>query len=220
MSPKEWRRAIFECMRATRYSFLCLSNPTRVIGNRSAEASPSLRAIRASNATTEIFPAILRAFLVALFPLLTVVALKASDDAPLRSGNENDVVTAIKIAQKNNVRESYGEEANECFTDVDYQEFEARNVALKIARSLRSDRKFMEGVLALRQKPAPERKAFIQSCRRALRPTWAEQGYIGPDGQTDAGKAAELDIANAVASMVEELAKLPEEKIDEIFRTR
>jgi hypothetical protein len=207
-------------MKATRHSFLCLSNPSRGMCKLKPETTRSLLALRASKALQAIFPAVVGVFPVALFSLLSVVALKASDDAPLKSGNENDVVTAIKIAQKTNVRESYGEEANECFTDVDYQEFKARNMPLKIAQSLRSDRKFMEGVLALRERPAAKRKVFIQSCRRALHPTWAEQGHIGPDGQTDAGKAAELDIANAVANMVEDLVKLPEEKIDEIFRKR
>jgi len=162
-------------------------------------------------------PAMMRALPVALFFSLSVVALKASADAPLKSGNESNVVTAIEIAQKSNVRESCGPEADESFTDADYQEFTARKMPRKIAQSLRSDRKFMEGVLALREKPAAERGAFIQSCRRALRPTWAELGRISCEGQTDAGQAAELDIANAVADMIEELVKLPKEKWTRFF---
>jgi len=212
--------AILEYMRSTRHSSLCLPNPSRDICNLNPKETRSLLAIRASKALRTICPAMMRALPVALFFTLPVVALKASDDAPLKSGNESDVETAIKIAQKINVRESCGPEADECFTDADYQEFTARKMPRKIAQSLRSDRKFMEGLLALRETPAAEREAFIRSFRRALRPTWAELGRISCEGQTDAGKAAELDIANAVADMVEELVKLPEEKIDEIFRKR
>jgi hypothetical protein len=137
---------------------------------------------------------------------------------PLKSGDVSEVEKAIKTAQKDNVRVSWGTRAGECFTDMDYQKFKTEQVPLKIAQSLRSDRAFLEGVLALREKPAAEREKFIQSCRRSLHLTWAELGHIGPDGQTDAGQAAELDIANAVADMIEELVKLPEEKNDEIFQ--
>ena len=39
-------------------------------------------------------------------------------------------------------------------------------------------------------------------------------------GQTEAGNSAELDIASAVADLIEELVKLPVEKLEDIFQKR
>jgi len=138
--------------------------------------------------------------------------------APLKPGDINDIVELIKQSQRENVRESYGEWAGQCFTDEDYQAFTMYNRPQKIASALKGNRKFMEAVLALKAMPEEERNQFVSGCRRPLRPTWAQLGRISPEGQTVAGQRAEIDIANAVADTVLELLKLSYEEIFTVFK--
>jgi len=136
----------------------------------------------------------------------------------LRPGDPRDVVEAIKRAQENYVRLSYGELAHQCFTEADYQTFVAEQRARKIATGLKGDRKFMEAILALKAKSQPERAQFIEECRRPLRLTWSQLGRISREGQTDAGQRAELDIANAIADTAFELCKLTDQELFNVFK--
>lgn len=133
---------------------------------------------------------------------------------PLKPGNETYIAAAIAKAQREHVRVSSGLSAQECFSAMDLMEFRTQKAAQKIANALRNDPRFIEGVLALRGKPERDCAAAIRALRKPLRPRWAELGRISAEGQTDAGHAAELLIANAAADLVQELVKLP----DETFR--
>ncbi|HEV7404025.1 MAG TPA: hypothetical protein VGO11_13890 [Chthoniobacteraceae bacterium] len=163
---------------------------------------------------------LLHATVTALLAALVFVpplAAAADADAPLKTGSAADIVTAIQAAQKRLVRESYGQLAHECFTEVDLEQFRRDKVAWHAAEALQNHRKFMEGVLALRAQPERAQTAFVSGCRKPLRLTWAELGHIGRDGQTDAGNAAERDIANAAADLLERLVKLSAEEVQAAF---
>lgn len=157
---------------------------------------------------------------LARYVAASALTFSACAESPLQPGNVADVSNCIKEAQKKFVRVSMGIYAYECFTDDDFREFKVDKVPQKVAEALRANRRFMEGVIALRAKPEAEREALIKACRRPLRPTWAELGRISPEGQTEAGNAAELDIAKAVADLVEQLVKLPDAKIAELYENR
>ena len=159
------------------------------------------------------------------WPLLACLAALAwlpvaCAEPPLKPGDPADIVAAIQKEQKQEVRESYGEFASECFTVADLASFEQAKTAEKVAAGMRAQRKFMEGILALSAKPGSEQNAFVAACRKPLRPTWAALGKVSAEGQTEAGQKAEIAIAKSVADLVEELVKLPDEKLQELFKKK
>jgi hypothetical protein len=160
----------------------------------------------------------LRSLSVLLLYLVSALMLTACEETPLKPGNAADLITEIKAAQKKQVRESSGPEAYECFTLADYRAFQEGKVAQKTAEAMKQNRKFMEGVLALGAQADSALAEFIASCRKPLRPTWGQLGRISPEGQTDAGNAAEFDIANAAADLIKELVKLNAEELQQVFR--
>jgi len=158
----------------------------------------------------------IRSALIAL--TLVVMAVSSCQKAPLKAGDIHNIEALIKKAQKQYVRESYGEWAHQCFTDLDYQAFIRNQRPQRIARGLKGNRKFMEAVMALKSLPDEEQAPFIEDLRRPLRPTWRQLGRISREGQTEAGQRAELDIANAVADVVWELSKLSNEDIGTMWQ--
>ncbi|MEW6211318.1 MAG: hypothetical protein AB1631_23335 [Acidobacteriota bacterium] len=118
----------------------------------------------------------------------------------------------IQAEQRRNVRESYGELAHECFTDIDLKEFLSEGRAAKIAARLKTSKRFLASVDTVKAMPEIERKRFLNSLRAPLRRTWAEMGRISSEGQTIAGQRAELAIANAIVDLVEALIESGESK--------
>jgi hypothetical protein len=116
------------------------------------------------------------------------------------------------------VRASAGEYAYQCFTDLDYKAFVQDSEAQKVAAFFVRDRTFMEAVLALRQMPEPEREWFLKSCRKPLRPTWAQLGRVTSASQTAAGQRAELGTAKAVADAAARLSQLSPQETEAAFR--
>jgi hypothetical protein len=116
-----------------------------------------------------------------------------------------DLREIIAEQQRKRVKESTGVWAHECFTDDDLRHFIQSGQPRKIAEALKASPRFMAVVAALKQMPANERQQLLNSCRRPLRPTWAEYGAISPAAQTIAGQRAELLIAEAIVNLVAEL---------------
>ena len=156
--------------------------------------------------------------LSAIITLTVVLIIASCQEKPLKVGDINDIVELIERLQKKYVRESYGELAHQCFTDIDYQAFTMDKRPQKIAQKLKGNREFMEAVLALKAMPEEERNQFVKRCRRPLRPTWAQLGRISKEGQTVAGQRAEIDIADAVADTVLNLLNLSNEEIFTVFK--
>ena len=110
---------------------------------------------------------------------------------------------------RDNVRESYGELAGQNFSDVDYERFKRDKVPDQIVSILRPHPKFKAAVEKVRAMQTADREAYLKSCRRSLRKTWAEIGEVSPKGTTEAGKRAETDIANAIVDLAEKLLAAP-----------
>jgi len=131
----------------------------------------------------------------------------AAQKSDLRSIIENEI--------RSHVRESWGEYAGENFSDADLQKFEADRVPAQIVSDLKDNKLFLQAVEKVRAMAPADQAAYLKRCRGWLRPTWAEQGKIDRNGTTDAGRLAELQIANAITDYAESLlgiSEKPQEK--------
>lgn len=125
----------------------------------------------------------------------------------------------VKEQQRKHVKESYGELAYQCFTDADLQRFKDTKSAERIAEGLKTQKDFLQIVLALKRLPTPECQAILDRSQKPLRPTFSELGKISREGQTEAGQNAELLIAEAVVRMVKELLKLPMSQLESLYES-
>jgi len=123
-------------------------------------------------------------------------------DKQIMPGPIDAIPAAIRRAQKENVCESHGESAGECFTDVMYAQFRSERKAAMLATKVLAERDVQSGILTLRLMSAPDVEARIKSWRCPLRKTWGQMGRISREGQTLAGQRAEMDIADAIADEV------------------
>jgi hypothetical protein len=122
-------------------------------------------------------------------------------------GPDEMLIGIIKSAQKFHIKESWGDRASECFTDLDLERFHNSRVVNGIAVSLRQDEKFIAAVEALRALPLARRAEILDQASFIYKPTWAQLGRIDRSGQTDAGQRAEKEIAEAIVGLARELLK-------------
>lgn len=125
-----------------------------------------------------------------------------AQDWPDREGKTaqqmlNDLVV---LQERKHVRESFGELRGQCFTDEDFAAFKAAGTPRRIVERLRRAPDFAELADALRTLSSDEREAAYSAARRLARPTWRSMGFVDRQGrgQTEAGHAAELQIAAAI----------------------
>lgn len=106
----------------------------------------------------------------------------------------------VRWQQRLHVRESTGELASECFTDVDFAAFRRANVPGQVVTQIKAAADFGVITAALRALPRGEQMTALRAARQVARPTWREMGYIDRQGrgQTEAGHAADLQIARAI----------------------
>ncbi|PWU19826.1 MAG: hypothetical protein C5B50_05200 [Verrucomicrobia bacterium] len=157
---------------------------------------------------------------LAVLVAFAISLLGCRDQRALTPGDTNEIRNLVQKAQRKHVRESYGELAYQCFTEQDYQAFDREQRAHSISSNLKANRKFMEAVLSLQQKSPADRALLINDLRHPLRPSWAQLGQVSKEGQTEAGRRAELDIANAVADLVSQLCELSPGEISNVFNQR
>ena len=120
-----------------------------------------------------------------------------------------DLKYIIKEKQSIYVKESYGESASQCFTDVDLKKFIEKKKVDEIISDLRKDERFNKVISALRSMEATERDKLLSECGKTYKPTWEELGNISKDGQTDSGQKAEKMISTAIVKLARELIKQP-----------
>lgn len=125
-------------------------------------------------------------------------------DLKVAGGTLGDIVGYV---QRYHVRESYGVEAGECFTWVDFAQFERTGTLARITAELRTDRAFLAAIAKVSAMPVDDQRALLVKCRRLSRPTWAEIREISPRGTTEAGRRAERMIAEAIVDLAEELLR-------------
>jgi hypothetical protein len=146
-----------------------------------------------------------------------LVSIGCEREAFTSDGTQNSLADVVRKYQRQNVRESYGELAHECFTWDDLSLFTRTKKATRIAEGLKRSRAFLQVVVALRNMPSEDRDKLFKACRRPLRPTWAQLGRITPEGQTDAGVQAEQLIADAIVDLAQRLVDLPEGEIQKLL---
>lgn len=122
----------------------------------------------------------------------------------------------IKQEQQQYVRESYGTERYQCFTDDDLTSFKGKNTLADIEQRLRQSRDFIKIVQGLKAKPEPERHALLLAARNAYQPSWEELGRISSEGQTRAGQEAQRMICTAIVDLTDKLLTLPNEELQKM----
>lgn len=143
-------------------------------------------------------------FAATLFPLLSLLGCHAVSAEPQRP---EDLVGLIQATEKSEIRESWGEQAGQCFTWDDYERFVQADRAVEVANQLKPTPQFQKLIEMIKAMPKKERALLLQRARETARPTWAMNGRISPEGTTDAGRRAGLLLAESITRAVE--AALP-----------
>jgi hypothetical protein len=142
------------------------------------------------------------------FAIVTMLSA-CGHSAPAGSAGSGDLRSIVEEKIRDNVRESYGEFAGQCFTDADLDIFTRNKVPDRIVEQLKSDSRFNAAVAKVRAMPADERAAYLKRSRLPLHKTWAELGAVSSAGQTDAGQRAETMTSNAIVDLAESLLAGP-----------
>jgi hypothetical protein len=119
----------------------------------------------------------------------------------------------IELEQQHYVRESFGEERYECFTNDDLDEFKRDKVTDAIVNRLKDSKDFARIILELKAKPEGEQRSLLLAARRTYQPTWSQLGRISPEGQTFAGQEAQGLISSAIADLAEQKLSSPVEEL-------
>jgi hypothetical protein len=125
-------------------------------------------------------------------------------------GNPERLIDLIQQLQHEHVRDSFGVQAGQCFTDKDLARFKADRVTAELVGQLKDDKDFLAIVDSIRGMGSAERTKLLDRAQQTYKKTWAELGYdpaTSPpaklrEGQTDAGQEAERSIAEAVVELV------------------
>ena len=129
----------------------------------------------------------------------------------------NHLIDIIKAQQRKYVRESSGPFAYQSFTEDDLKAFRASNIRNAIVSDLKHDNEFIGVVLKIKEMDPTERQALLTKSSQTFHPTWAELHKISPEGQTEAGQAAEREIATIIVNLVRDLTKLTPDQINELY---
>ena len=117
-----------------------------------------------------------------------------------------EIFDIIGTQQELYVKESYGQEDHQCFTASDLAMFKNTLVQNKITTNLRNNSKFLSIVHAAKQLSEEDFSVLVEKARTTRRPTWDELGQVSAAGQTQAGKEAELIVANAITDLFIEMS--------------
>jgi len=127
----------------------------------------------------------------------------------------------IKIIQKNQakyIKESYGEESFQCFTDKDLKSFMSKNILSEIKSDLKLNNEFISLVISTKKLTPDNWLKLIKISRSTYKPTWADNGKISKEGQTNAGQVAERAIANEIVNLVIELRKKSDDELRKMYK--
>ena len=119
------------------------------------------------------------------------------------------MIRTIREQQRLHVRESWGDQDWQWFTDSDYQSFTQHNVPGEVVAKLKDDPQFKRLVDEIGQMDAGQRSQLLARAARTYKPTWAQLGRISREGQTNAGQRAERDIAQAIVGLVRQMVSQP-----------
>lgn len=136
------------------------------------------------------------------------------------------VYAFVKAQQRRFVRESINDW--NCFTWDDLAFLRREIASGEIAQFIEADPDLDRACDAMKRLSQAEREGVYGAALRILPPTWAQQGFIGPPGQTDAGQQGDRLIGQLVVQLVrqrvgqspqQESATSAPAKVGERFRT-
>ena len=127
------------------------------------------------------------------------------------------LISIIQKQQRENVKESWGKQENQCFTSSDLDRFTQNQTPRRITESLKNDPEFLDVVAVIRTMEPGAQMKLLQAADKPLRPTWEELGRTSREGQTETGQEAERMIATAIVDLTKELIKLPEDRFKELY---
>lgn len=106
-------------------------------------------------------------------------------------------------SQRKFVRESWGTEIGQCFSDDDYKAF-VNSKSVDAAVDGFAEAEAVKQLLPkIRSLSADEWSGVLAMIRKHFHKSWTENGTIDRTGQSDAGQRAEKDIANAVGQFLD-----------------
>jgi hypothetical protein len=119
-----------------------------------------------------------------VFPILLVVACEAAIvlDSP------EDLLLVIRQAETREIRESWGEEASQCFTWLDYETVVRANRPRVVAAELRAAPEFRELATLIAALSTADQGALLTRARQAARPTQIRTARM-PDTRSNSPKA-------------------------------
>jgi hypothetical protein len=106
---------------------------------------------------------------------------------PRTKGMASWAHTLIKSFQRKYVRESFGTNADQCFTDVDLAIFRKNKTVEKIEKELSGSRRMTAIISELKSMPIVQQEEILDKANSTFKPTWAQLGKIDCAGQTEAG---------------------------------
>jgi hypothetical protein len=139
--------------------------------------------------------------------MLLILSLIVTAVGTAQNRPNDKLIDLIKREHNKNVKKSTGTMAYQCFTDDDLARFRASGRAKKVVEGLKTDKEFIAVVAAIREMPEESRRELLAKARGTALPTWAQLGYIDPEGkgQTEAGQTAQLAISAAIVEAVQEM---------------
>jgi hypothetical protein len=139
--------------------------------------------------------------------VLAVLPVLALCQGVKTTEGETTLKALISDAQKQ-IKPAVGESATQCFTDADYANFKMSEKAKVIAQQVSKSARFERGFQAIKGLKVGDRDKAIAELKAIRQKTVAENGgKFGPDSQTEAGAAAQNDIAAEVVKLIESRIK-------------
>ena len=127
-----------------------------------------------------------------LFAQITVPRTASTTPQP------DALITLVKSVQRRYVRDSFGTNADQCFTDVDLATFRKNRTVEQIVKELSGSRRMTAIVSELKSMPVVRQEEILDKANSTFKATWAQLGKIDRAGQTEAGQIAEREIAEAI----------------------
>jgi hypothetical protein len=150
----------------------------------------------------------------------------SSGDSPApRAVDTEKLIQIVQRKEREQVRDSTGAAASQCFTDADLASFRKARIPQKVAATLKKDADFIELVLAIKAMGPSPRQNLLGRAKTTYRLSW-DRMNLDPNtasqdelrrGQTSAGSDAERLIAESIVDLVDDLCRLPESEVKKLY---
>jgi len=136
---------------------------------------------------------------------ITLTNLNFEKDSSIRKGIVEDIILIVQQEQLTHVRESCRPTGNACFTSNDLIAFKNNNMVNQITNRLRMSNWFLETITALKETATSTQTIILNKAQLKRRRTWEEMGEVSCRGQTEAGRDAEILIAETIVKLAKQM---------------